>query len=103
MWSDICYPAITTETENAFGEMIESTTYPSYVFCDKRSVTRAEFYQAAATGYKPVIVLLLKIADYANQKYIKFNNEVYTVVRTYEISSEDIEITLERGVTHGSA
>lgn len=103
MWSDICYPGTITETENALNEKIETITYPSYVFCDKRSVTRAEFYQAATTGYKPVIVLLLKVADYADQKYIKFNNEVYTVVRTYEVSTEDIEITLERGVAHGSA
>ncbi|PKM45955.1 MAG: hypothetical protein CVV01_05600 [Firmicutes bacterium HGW-Firmicutes-6] len=102
MWKDICYPGVISETENALGEKIETITYPSYVFCDKRSVTRSEFYQAATTDYKPEIILKLKIIDYAGQKYIKLNNDLYTVVRTYEASSEDIEITLERGIAHGN-
>lgn len=102
MWKDICYPGVILETENALGEILESITYPSYVFCDKRFVTRTEFYQAATTDYKPEIILKLKIADYAGQKYVKFNNEVYTVIRTYEASSEDIEITLESGIAHGN-
>lgn len=101
MWKDICYLGTVTEEENALGEKVETIAYTNYIFCDKRSVTRSEFYQAATTDYKPEIVLVLKITDYGNERYIKFNDEIFTVIRTYEVSSENIEITLEKGVNHG--
>lgn len=103
MWTSICYLGIEAETENAIGEKVETVTFDDYVFCDQKSIRMLEFYQAATTDYKPSITLTLKQADYAGQRYIRFEDEVFTVIRTYAVNSEDIELVLERGVKHGDA
>ncbi|AFA50231.1 hypothetical protein [Acetobacterium woodii] len=103
MWISICYLGIEAEAENAIGEKYEAVTFEDYVFCDQKSIRMSEFYQAATTDYKPSITLTLKQADYAGQRYIKFEDEVYTMIRTYAVDSEDIEVVLERGIKHGDA
>jgi len=103
MWISICYLGIEGDAENALGEKYDAVTFDDYVFCDKKSIRMSEFYQAATTDYKPSITLTLKQADYEGQKYIKFEDDVYTMIRTYEVNSEDIEVVLERGIKHGDA
>ncbi|MBC3901529.1 hypothetical protein GH811_18175 [Acetobacterium malicum] len=103
MWISICYLGIEGEVENSIGEVIETVTFDDYVFCDKKSIRMSEFYQAATTDYKPSITLTLKQADYEDQKYIQFEGDIYTVIRTYAANSEDIEVVLERGIKHGDA
>ncbi len=103
MWTDICYLGIEAEAENVIGEKYEAITFDDYVFCDKKSIRMSEFYQAATTDFKPTITLILKQADYENQRYIKYDDEVYSVIRNYETNTEDIELTLERGIKHGDA
>ena len=103
MWISICYLGIEAEAENAIGEVVETVTFDDYVFCDQKSIRMSEFYQAATTDYKPSITLILKQADYAGQRYIRFEDEVFTVIRTYAVNSEDIELILERGIKHGDA
>jgi hypothetical protein len=102
MWKDICYLGTYVEAENALGEISNTVTYSeSYIFCKKKSVRQSEFYQAAVTDYKPSIVLIVKTADYSGEKYVNFNNEEFTVIRTFQTTEEDIEIVLESGVRHG--
>ena len=103
MWTDICYLGIEADAENAIGEKYEAVSFADYVFCDKKSIHMTEFYQAATTDYKPSITLTLKQADYAGQRYIQFEGDVYTMIRTYAANSEDIEVVLERGIKHGDA
>ncbi len=103
MWTDICYLGIEGEVENAIGEMVETVTFDDYAFCDKQSIRMAEFYQAATTDYKPTLTLKLKQADYSGQRYVQFEGDVFTVIRTYAPSTEDIELVLERGIKHGDA
>lgn len=103
MWISICYLGIEGEAGNALGEKYDAVTFDDYVFCDEKSIRMTEFYQAATTDYKPSITLTLKQADYAGQRYIRFEDEVYTMIRTYAVNSEDIEVVLERGIKHGDA
>ncbi|GEM_PF-804845 len=103
MWTSICYLGIEDEAENAIGDKYEVVSFDDYVFCDQKSIRMAEFYQATTTDYKPSITLTLKQADYAGQRYIRFEDEVYTMIRTYAVGSEDIEVVLERGIKHGDA
>jgi len=103
MWISICYLGIESEVENAIGEVVETVTFDDYVFCDKQSIRMAEFYQAATTDYKPTLTLKLKQVDYNNQRYVQFEGDVLTVIRTYAPNTEDIELVLERGIKHGDA
>lgn len=102
MWTDICYLGIEGEEANAI-EVVETVTFDDYVFCDKQSIRMAEFYQAATTDYKPTLTLKLKQVDYNGQRYIRFEDDVFTVIRTYSPNTEDIELVLERGIKHGDA
>lgn len=65
------------------------------ILCAKDSVTRTEFYKAAAIGLKPSIVLVVHPYEYSNQSKIKFEDNFYRVVRTYEVDSENLELTCE--------
>lgn len=103
MWTSICYLGVETDVENTIGIKYEVVSFDDYVFCDQKSIRMAEFYQAATTDYKPSITLILKRADYAGQRYIRFEDEVYTMIRSYAVNSEDIEVILERGIKHGDA
>lgn len=103
MWTSICYLGVEDDVENALGEKFEQVTYGDYVFCDKKSIRMAEFYQAAVTDFKPTLTLVLKQVDYEAQRYVMFEGDVFTVIRTYEPDKEDIELILERGIKHGDA
>ena len=51
---------------------------------------------------KPELTLEIMTADYSKEKYVMYEDEEYTVLRTYKTSSERIELTLVRGVNNGS-
>jgi SPP1 family predicted phage head-tail adaptor len=65
------------------------------IFCAKDSVTRTEFYKAASIGLKPSIVLIVHPYEYRGQTKIKFEGNFYRVVRTYDVDSENLELTCE--------
>ena len=66
-----------------------------------RSVGQNEFYQAAAQGMKPAVVLVIFFADYNGEKVVGWQGTVYTVTRTYQRpDSDDLELTLERNLEH---
>ena len=66
-----------------------------------RSVGANEFYQAAAQGLRPSIVLVVFFGDYSNEKLVEWLGQIYTVTRTYQRpDSDDLELTLERDLRH---
>lgn len=67
------------------------------VFVKPRSVSRNDFYQAAQSGLKPSIVLVISTAeDYHGEKVVLFEGKEYTVLRVYQRPEKDeVELTLE--------
>lgn len=55
------------------------------------SVTAAEFYQAANTGYQPSMVLKVYEQEYAGQQKVQVEGIRYTVIRTYR-SGDFVEL-----------
>ena len=72
-----------TVTENSMGDMIETET-KTEVFANKKSIRQSEFYQAAATGLRPEIMFEVWSEEYSNQPKLKYNNKLYTIIRTYD-------------------
>lgn len=71
------------------------------VFCEVRSVSRSEVYQARAIGANPTLVFVLTVADdYNDEKDLVYKGKRYRVVRTY-VNGDGIEITAEEW--HGEA
>ncbi len=66
------------------------------VYCDLKSITRAEFYNAASQGIKPEIVFVIHKYEYNDEKEILFEGKKYKVIRTYSKDFEEIELTCEK-------
>ena len=81
------------------GALNEVHTYtPRTVFVRKaRSVYANEFYEAAAQGLKPAVVLVIFFGDYQNEKLVGWGGNYYGVTRAYQRpDSDDLELTLEQ-------
>lgn len=79
------------------------------VFCDVRSVSRSEFYQAAQTDLHPQYVFVLShYKDYLGEKEIMYTDwtgteKLYNVLRVYRPpESDQVEITVQEQITSGS-
>lgn len=74
------------------------------VFVKPRSVSRNDFYQAAQSGLKPSIVLVISTAeDYQGEKVVLYEGKEYTVLRAYHRPEKDtVELTLEERTENGA-
>lgn len=64
-----------------------------------RSITRSEFYQAAAQGLKPAAVLVVFFGDYDGEQLATWKGTNYRITRTYQKpDSDDLELTLEEAL-----
>jgi hypothetical protein len=69
------------------------------VFAKQNSIGMTEFYQAAATDYRPEIKFTLTdYLDYNGETFAKYDGTLYRIMRTYR-AGQAIELTL----THASA
>ncbi len=67
------------------------------VYAVMRSVGMRETYEAMGHGIAPERVFDLAIPEeYQEEKLLKWNGQIYRVVRTY-INGETLSITVERG------
>lgn len=61
-----------------------ATTEERTVMCQVFSVTRNEFYSAATVDLSPDLTIrLTDYADYEGEKLLRYNGELYSVIRTY--------------------
>ena len=66
------------------------------VFAKQISIGTAEFYQAAATEYRPEIKLALAdYLDYNGETIVQYEGKFYRIMRTYR-AGQEIELTLTR-------
>ena len=95
---------VKTETQrNDYGDAVYVETEHT-VFARLTSIGQAEFYQAAATGFRPEIKFILPdFLDYEGEpvvRYMPYGDEVehsYSVIRTYR-SGNELELVCQRGV-----
>lgn len=72
----------------------------NFIFCEFQSLSYKEFYQAQSSGFKPEMNLKISSWDYENQEYVRYENEVYTILKTYVIADnpDSMLLTLVRGI-----
>lgn len=92
MYNDVIKLISYTEAADEYGiprrEEVSKT-----VFCDVRSISQTEFYQASAQGLKPEYKFVIAdYLDYNNEKEVEYNKVRYSVLRTYRVNNE-LEIT----------
>lgn len=89
---------ITLLSEEPHGVFGQNTPQETNVFAEIRSVRQKEFYLALNEGIQPTYVFVLTdYADYGDQKLIRYNSELYDVVRTYTpVDGQTIELTVKK-------
>ncbi|HFI0021325.1 TPA: phage head-tail adapter protein [Streptococcus suis] len=64
------------------------------VSCNKRSLTRSEYYFASQANMNPSMVLEVHGFEYDNQVYVDFEGVRYEVIKTFE-NGDIVELTCE--------
>ncbi|MBC1744029.1 phage head closure protein [Listeria welshimeri] len=94
-WNDevtlVSEKLVTDDIGNQISQSTETT-----ILCEKKNVTRQEFYESSTSGFKPSLVLNIHGYEYENQAKLVFENKRYVIIRTYSIDSERLELTCER-------
>ena len=101
------YEAVATLRSTTYTQDSALNQVPVYtdreVFVKPRSVSRSDFYQAAQSGLKPSVVLVLFAGDYDGEKVALYEGKEYTVLRAYHRPEKDaIELTLEERTENGA-
>jgi SPP1 family predicted phage head-tail adaptor len=84
-------PITITKGINSIGNTLESKAYRQ-IYADKQSIRQSEFYQAAATGLKPELMLVIRSAEYNNEEIIRYNGKEYRIIRTYDKGNDFLEL-----------
>ena len=67
------------------------------VYCEVKSVSQTEAYQARGTGLNPEYRLVLTHSfEYQGEKLCDFRGTRYEIIRTYMNESDGIELTIQR-------
>jgi SPP1 family predicted phage head-tail adaptor len=71
------------------------------ILCAIDSVGRNEFYSGAAAGLRPELVFVVHTYEYSGERIVEFEGKRYSVIRTYQTGTEEIELTVERMIGSG--
>ena len=71
------------------------------VYARIKSVRQSEFYQAASSGRKPVIMFEVRSFEYDDQLKVSHGGKVYAIIRAYRKNHEITELTCEGEVING--
>lgn len=89
------------ESEDEAGNLTSSINWSKdLTFCEFQSISYKEFYQAQSTGFKPEMNLKVSSWDYSNEEYVRYEDEDYTIIKTYQIrdNPDEILLTCARGI-----
>ncbi|MCU4862606.1 phage head closure protein [Bacillus cereus] len=90
----VFFPVVTTTTDD-LGQIEVAEEFTRQVFCEKKSVSQNEFFQAGQNGFKPKCVLIVYTLDYQEEQKVQYHNKKYNIYRTYERDDERIELYCE--------
>lgn len=78
------------------GQTTEKLERETIVWAAHKSVTRAEYYQAAQAGKRTDAVFRVHSAEYNNEQQLTCGNETFDVIRAYGAETEETELTCKR-------
>lgn len=92
--SQITLLSATYETDD-IGQELETLTETT-VFCDVRSISRDEFFEAGRNGLNPAFQVTMNRYEYNGEKECIYNDVKYGIYRSYVGRGENIELYLEK-------
>ncbi|MFJ6194388.1 MULTISPECIES: phage head closure protein [Bacillus cereus group] len=90
----LLFPVITTTTDE-LGQVEISEIFTRQVFCEKKSISQSEFFQAGQNGFKPTCVLIVHSLDYQEEQKARYRDKEFNIYRIYERNDEKIELYCE--------
>ena len=81
----------TADASDEYGRVITEETRRD-IFAAECGVKRNEFYQAQAIGMTPTVTFQCFDFDYDGEKIVGYNGMEYSVIRTYPLDGERLEI-----------
>lgn len=95
---DVGIVILITESPEARGVLENTTETRRKTFCEKKSLSMTEEYQAKASGFNPVFRLVLPLGfEYKGETLCIYKGERYKILRDYsDDKSPQTELTLER-------
>ena len=91
-WRDTAKLLVSTSyTTNAMGNVIPVRNEKE-VFVNRKGVRMQEFYQAAAHGLKPELMLEVRSHDYGGEDELTYAGKTYDIMRTYDKNGEITEL-----------
>lgn len=94
-----------TSSDEKTGNVIEEIKWSKDpIYCEYRSISNKEFYQAQSTGYKPEMTLKISSFDYLGEAYVKYDDVEYTILKINHLydNPDEILLTLVKGIKNGS-
>jgi len=88
------YLVTDTYTADEIGQMVPTQT-KRLVYGRIGSVTRQEWSAAGELGIKPELTLTMFGPDYKGEKTVEINGHYYGIYRTYQATTDDLELYLE--------
>ena len=88
-----------TENPEAAGVLDERTETRRKTYCEEKSLSMSEVYQARASGFSPQIRLVLpQDFEYRGETVCEYKGERFSIIRDYrdEKTGNATELTLER-------
>ena len=91
--------ALIQDTPSAHGVYDNPVPLEHTTYCEVKSVTRVESYEALSHGLHPSWVLVLAdYREYQEEPTCRFEGNLYRILRTYVRDDNCIELTIERMV-----
>lgn len=73
------------------------------VFAEKMSVRQTEFYQAAATGFKPQLAFKIWVQEYNDESELLYKKKKHSIIRAFSKDGKELELICEGAVNHGTS
>ena len=83
-------------TQNSIGVQKQTTVETEIPIIKVEDVRANEFYKADEQGYKPTLRLRISSFNYEGQEELEYMNTIYTVIRTQEITVDELILICER-------
>lgn len=93
-----CKLLSTTLKTDSIGVQKEKITEVEIPIIKVEDVYFNEFYKANEQGYKPSLRLRISALNYDNQSELIYMNETYSIIRTQEVTADELVLICERKI-----
>lgn len=94
-----CKLLSTTSMQNDIGVPIPQKTVEIEIPIIKvEDVYANEYYEANQAGYQPTLRLRISALNYSNEEELIYMGTIYTIIRTQEITADELVLVCERKI-----